>query len=128
MQKEGYQCKCAKTWQLKNISQVIIANIAIQLVNAITAFFLIGTNQASMAFKMLALVSVFGFGFQIYYLYLMISYINQLKNTNCSCVDDKFTRVMTYYAWTKVTFFAVMILGGVILAAALSMMKLTSPK
>ena len=127
MQKEGYQCKCAKTWHLKNISQVIIANIAIQLINAIAAFILMSHPSSSKGF-MIGLVGIIGLGIQIYYLYLMISYINQLKNTNCACVEDKFTNIMSYYAWAKVYFFMVVILAGIMFAVGISMMKMKSLK
>jgi len=101
----NYQCKCGQTWQIKRLTEIIFTIICIQLGVLIISFVmtLISNNTALMVIsKLLGLAMIGLFGLQIYYIYLMITYINDLKENKCLCVDETFTNTLFYYGWFKI--------------------------
>lgn len=101
----NYQCKCGQTWQIKRLTEIIFSIICIQLGVLIISFVmtLIGNNTALMIVsKLLGLGMIALLGLQIYYIYLMITYVNDLKQNKCLCVDETFTNTLFYYGWFKI--------------------------
>ena len=111
IQKPEYTCTCAKTSHVKKISQNIIIIIGLNLLVMI-GMFLLSTNYHPVFSPLVMLASLIGAGAQIHYIYLMITYINELKKTDCKCVDQNFMNTIYYYAWTRAF---LLVLGVIIL-------------
>ena len=123
MQKDEYPCNCAKTSHLKNISKIIIIMSALQLINLIISFTLTISKQVLMIIKVFSIVSLIIIGAELYYIYNMLSYLNNLNTVNCTCVDKNFTNVMYYYAWTKLVTFILMIILSILAFGLTTMQK-----
>ena len=115
IKRDDYQCKCGKTWQVNKISDMIIAIISISLVNLIIQLFLSSYPGNRMIISLMTLVSFVSFGIQIYYIYLMISYLNDLKKTNCKCVDTTLVDTMFYYSYGKIALMSIALIAFIVL-------------
>ncbi len=121
IQKPDYACTCAKTSHVKKISQNIIIIIGLNLL-VMVGMLLLSTEYHPVFSPLLVLVSLVGIGAQIHYIYLMITYLNELKKTDCKCVDQNFMNTIYYYAWTRVFLLAlsvVILIGALIVVAFL---------
>ena len=113
IKQNDYQCKCGQTWHVNNISNTIVTIISINLLVLILQLYLTGIDNKTQKMAMVsASVSIVSFSVQIYYLYLMISYLNNLKENKCECVDTTLTTTMFYYSYTRIT---LMIFGTLLL-------------
>jgi hypothetical protein len=102
IKKDDYECKCAKTEHVQKISNTIIVIISLQILLSIISL-LISSELLNSTLISLTIIPILGVvGVQIYYLYLMISYLNDLKKHNCTCVNKTVTDVLFYYAWGRV--------------------------
>ena len=99
--KPEYTCTCAKTYHVKSISQSIMIIIGLNFI-VLTSMFLLSSGYNKLFHPLLILLSFVGICVQVYYLYLMITYINELKKNNCECVDPTFVNTVYYYAWTRI--------------------------
>jgi hypothetical protein len=116
IKKDDYPCKCGQTTHVTNISNTIITLISISLIVLIIQLYLTGIdNKTILMAKISGLISLIAFGVQIYYLYIMISYLNKLKDSKCECVDQTLTNTMFYYAYTKIGIMAFSILFLIII-------------
>jgi hypothetical protein len=100
--KDNYQCKCAQTTHVSKISHTIITIIGLQLLVSIITFILMSGTFIPSIIGLLSLSMVVIAGIQIYYIYLMITYLSDLKKNNCTCVNKNVTDVLFYYAWARV--------------------------
>jgi hypothetical protein len=124
IKKENYQCKCGQTWQINKISDIIISVISIQLVNLIIQLYLTSQPKISIVISLMALLTLVSFGVQIYYIYLMFSYLNDLKKNDCKCVDKTLVNTLFYYSYFKVIMFIIgLIVGLIVLLSFFFMMK-----
>ena len=107
----NYACKCGQTWQLKQLSNTIFTIISLQfgLIGIMLILVLLQSMLTipNMTFIkiMTVLMVLIGFaliGLQIYYIYLMLTYLNDLKKNKCMCVDKTYTDTLFYYGWFKI--------------------------
>jgi hypothetical protein len=107
----NYACKCGQTWQLKQLSNTIFTIISLQL--GLIVIMLILTLLQSMLtvpnmtfikvmMLLMGLIALALMGLQIYYIYLMLTYVNDLKKNKCVCVDKTYTDTLFYYGWFKI--------------------------
>jgi hypothetical protein len=100
--KDNYECKCAQTYHVTKISQTIIIIIGLQLLLSIITFLLMTGTFVQSIMGLLSLLMIVVTGMQIYYIYLMITYLSDLKKNNCTCVNKNVTDVLFYYAWARI--------------------------
>ena len=107
----NYACKCGQTWQLKQLSNTIFTIISLQfgligimLILLLLQSMLTTPNMIFLKVMMvlIGLIALALMGLQIYYIYLMITYINDLKKNKCICVDKNYTDTLFYYGWFKI--------------------------
>ena len=107
----NYACKCGQTWQLKQLSNTIFTIISLQfgligimLILLLLQSMLTTPNMIFLKVMMvlIGLIALALMGLQIYYIYLMITYINDLKKNKCICVDKTYTDTLFYYGWFKI--------------------------
>jgi hypothetical protein len=108
IKQDNYQCKCAQTTHVSKISETIMIIIGLQLLVSIITFILMSGTFIPSIIGLLSLSMIVIAGMQIYYIYLMITYLSDLKKNNCTCVNTNVTDVLFYYAWARV---AALILG-----------------
>jgi hypothetical protein len=103
-------CTCANTWHTKRISNIIMIIIGVQVL--LLLMFMIFANQKSQRMQLVAsFFSLVLFGVHIYYAYVMVSYIMQLQNDKCSCLDSTFKTTFTVYAIVRVVMSVIAIIG-----------------
>lgn len=116
MNVDDYQCKCAVTSHVKKIINIIIAMIisglALLVIGIILAYYYMSSN---MMFVLLPIMlgGLFITGLQIYYSYLLITYVNTLVNTKCECVSNTFKNSLKTYGYFRIvisSFSALMLL------------------
>jgi hypothetical protein len=74
--------------------------------------FMIFANQKSKTMQLIsAFLSLVLFAVHIYYAYVMVSYIMQLQNDKCSCLDSTFKTTFTVYTIVRVVMSVVAIIG-----------------
>lgn len=110
IKQDNYQCKCAQTSHVSKISQTIIIIIGLQLLTSIITFVLMMGTFIPSIMGLLSLIMIVVTGMQIYYIYLMITYLSDLKKNNCTCVNTNVTDVLFYYAWTRI---ALLVMGAI---------------
>ena len=108
IKQDNYQCKCAQTYHVSKISETIIIIIGLQLLLSIITFILMVETFIPSIMGLLSLLMIVVTGMQIYYIYLMITYLSDLKKNNCTCVNKNVTDVLFYYAWARV---ALLVIG-----------------
>lgn len=105
IQKPGYKCQCGNTYQINRMSTVIITIISLNLFMMIMSLLmgiLVNRIPKLMMFAILVLcVFIASIVFQIYYIYLMITYVDDLKKDKCECVDKTFVDTLYYYGWGR---------------------------
>ncbi len=125
IQKPGYTCQCANTYQIKRISQTILTIISLNLlllvgmlmINILTKNNVSFTASIKMFSVIIMIISLCNIFLQAYYLYLMITYVNDLDNNKCSCVDQTFVSTVKYYSWTRLSVAVLSILMVVMILA-----------
>jgi hypothetical protein len=116
----NYQCKCGQTWQLKQLSDVIFTIISLQVSLIVIALILTSLNTISNMYVLKGLILFVGLiglalmGLQIYYIYLMITYVNDLKKNNCLCVDKTYSDTLFYYGWVKIIFTVLLFIMAIV--------------
>ena len=134
IQKPGYACQCGNTYQIKRISQTILTIIGLNLLLLITLFIIniLMSKQLYQSIKMISIlvmfISSFNICIQAYYLYLMITYVNDLDNQGCTCVNPNFVSTVRYYSWTRLSIAILSIIGVIIMIAVMSRNKPISIK
>jgi hypothetical protein len=114
LQDKSNTCSCANTWHTKRISNIIVIIIGVQVLLLI--MFMIFSNQKSQTMQLVAgFLSLGLFGVHIYYAYIMVSYIMQLQNDKCECLDSTFKTTFTIYAIVRVVMSVLAIIGLFIL-------------
>ena len=105
IQKPGYQCQCGNTYQVNRMSTTIITIISLNLfimIMSLLMSILVNRTPKLMVFAILVLfVFLASIIFQIYYIYLMITYVDDLKKHKCECVDKTFVDTVYYYGWGR---------------------------
>jgi uncharacterized membrane protein len=110
IQDKTNQCVCANTWHTKRITNVIMIIIGVQVL--LLLMFMIFANNKSKTMQLVAaFLSLVLFGVHIYYAYIMVSYIMQLQNDNCSCLDSTFKTTFTVYTFVRVVMSVLAIIG-----------------
>ncbi len=102
IKQDNYECKCAQTYHVRKISETIIIIIGLQLLISIITFILMTGTFIPSVIALLSLSMMVVAGMQIYYIYLMITYLSELKKNNCMCVNKNVTDVLFYYAWARI--------------------------
>lgn len=120
IKQDNYQCKCAQTYHVRKISETIMIIIGLQLLMAIIPFILMTGIFTQAMIGLLSLTMLVVSGMQIYYIYLMITYLSELKKNNCVCVNKNVTDVLFYYAWARI---AVLVLGVISVAMLMYIMR-----
>jgi hypothetical protein len=129
IQKPGYACQCGNTYQIKRISQTILTIIGLTLLLFISLFIIkiLMSKQLYQSIKILSIlimsISLFNIGLQAYYLYLMITYVYDLDNQGCTCVDPNFVSIVKYYSWTRLLVAIFSIISVIIILSVISRMK-----
>jgi hypothetical protein len=108
--KPEYKCTCAKTSHVKLISQSIMIIIGLNFI-VLTSMFLLSSTYHKIFHPLLIFLSFIGICVQVYYIYLMITYVNELKKNNCDCVNPTFVNTVYYYSWTRL----ILAVGGIIM-------------
>jgi hypothetical protein len=102
IQKDTYVCKCANTDYVKKISRKIEITVGIQLIIAFISIFVNININMNKNFVFLSSLPIVITSFvQIYYLSLLIDYLNDLKIHNCLCVDKRLTNLVFYYSYGR---------------------------
>ena len=99
------KCKCAQTWQLKELTNIILYVFILQRLILIISFiltFLVNDNLKMIVPKIIKFGMIFLLCMQLYYIYLMETYIKDLKTIKCSCVSETFTETLHYYGWLRI--------------------------
>lgn len=120
IKQDNYQCKCAQTFHVSKISETIMIIIGLQLLISIITFILMSGTFIPLIIGLLSLSMVVIAGMQIYYIYLMITYLRDLKKNNCMCVNKNVTDVLFYYAWARI---AALILGVITFIMVMYLMR-----
>jgi hypothetical protein len=123
--KDNYECKCAQTYHVSKISQTIIIIIGLQLLISIITFILMSGTFIPLIIGLFSLSMLVVTGMQIYYIYLMITYLSDLKKNNCTCVNTNVTDVLFYYAWARV---ALLVLGAIIFIMVMYIVRNIAPQ
>jgi hypothetical protein len=129
IQKPGYACQCGNTYQIKRISQTILTIIGLTLLLFISLFIIkiLMSKQLYQSIKILSIlimfISLFNIGLQAYYLYLMITYVYDLDNHGCTCVDSNFVSIVKYYSWTRLLIAIFSIISVIIILSVMSRTK-----
>jgi hypothetical protein len=104
IQKDTYVCKCANTDYVKKISRKIEITVGAQLIIAFILIFVnidININKNNSFILLSSIPILLTSIVQIYYLSLLINYIDDLKIHNCFCVDKKLTNLLFYYSYGR---------------------------
>ena len=116
MNVDNYQCKCAVTSHVKKIINIIIAMIisglALIVISMILFYYYMSSHNMALLLPIM-LGGLFVTGLQIYYSYLLITYVNTLVNTNCECVSNTFKNGLKTYGYFRIvisSFSALMVL------------------
>jgi uncharacterized protein YneF (UPF0154 family) len=117
---DNYECKCAQTYHVTKISQTIMIIIGLQLLISIITFVLMSGTFIPSIMGLLSLSMIVIAGMQIYYIYLMITYLKDLKKNNCTCVNKNITDVLFYYAWARV---AALVIGVITFIMVMYIMR-----
>jgi hypothetical protein len=120
IKQDNYECKCAQTYHVRKISETIIIIIGLQLLISIITFILMTGTFIPSVIALLSLSMMVVAGMQIYYIYLMITYLSELKKNNCMCVNKNVTDVLFYYAWARI---ATLVLGVITFIMAMYMIR-----
>ncbi len=120
IKQSNYQCKCAQTYHVSKISESILIIIGLQLLTSIITFVLMSGTFAPSVIALLSLIMLAAAGMQIYYIYLMITYLSDLKKNNCTCVNKNLTDVLFYYAWARI---AALVLGTITFIMVMYLMR-----
>ncbi len=114
IQDKTNQCSCANTWHTQRITNVIMIIIGIQILLLI--MFMIFANQKTPTMQLVAaFLTLVLFGVHIYYAYVMVSYIMQLQQDKCMCLDSTFKTTFTVYTIVRVIMAVIAIIGLFIL-------------
>lgn len=120
---DNYACKCGQTWQLKQLSNTIFTIISLQfgLIGIMLILTLLQSmltipnmNVLKIMMVLMGLIGLALMGLQIYYIYLMITYVNDLKKNKCMCVDKNYTDTLFYYGWFKITLTVLLVVLGIV--------------
>jgi chromate transport protein ChrA len=122
---DNYECKCAQTSHVSKISQTIIIIIGLQLLMSIISFILMTGTFVPSIMGLVSLIMIVVTGMQIYYIYLMITYLRDLKKNNCTCVNTNVTDVLFYYAWARV---ALLVLGVITFIMVMYIVRNIAPQ
>lgn len=99
--KDTYQCKCAQTSHVKKISDAIIVIIGMQLLVSLMTFVVISGKKHPIIRLFTILPVLVSLLVKMYYIYLMFTYLDDLKTNKCMCVDKKVTDTVFYYSWAR---------------------------
>ena len=126
----NYACKCGQTWQLKQLTNIIFSIISLQfgligimLILVLLQSMLTAPNMTFLKVMMvlMGLIALALMGLQIYYIYLMITYVDDLKKNKCMCVDKTYTDTLFYYGWFKIVLIVLLIFISIINAVQMKM-------
>ena len=102
---DDYPCKCAVTSHVKKIINIIIAMIisglALFVITMILVYYYMASNMMAVLLPIM-LGGLFVTGLQIYYSYLLITYVNTLVNTKCECVSNNFKNGLKVYGYFRI--------------------------
>jgi hypothetical protein len=105
MNVDNYPCKCAVTSQVKKIINIIIAMIvsglALLVIDMVLFYYYMSSHNMALLLPVM-LGGLFVTGIQIYYSYLLITYVNTLVNTNCECVSSTFKNGLKTYGYFRI--------------------------
>jgi len=105
IQQPGYKCQCANTYKINRISSTIITiislNLFIMLITLLMNTLVKRKPKVMIVLVLFLFIIVALFALQIYYIYLMITYVDDLKEHKCECVDKTFVNTVYYYGWGR---------------------------
>ncbi len=105
MNVDDYPCKCAITSHVKKIINIIIAMIisglALLVIGLTLAYYYMSSNIMFVLLPIM-LGGLFVTGLQIYYSYLLITYVNTLVDTKCECVSSTFKNSIKTYGYFRI--------------------------
>ncbi len=105
MNVDDYPCKCAITSHVKKIINIVIAMIisglALLVIGMILFYYYLSTHNIVLLLPVI-LGGLFVTGLQIYYSYLLITYVNTLVNNKCDCVSSTFKNSLKTYGYFRI--------------------------
>lgn len=101
---EQSKCVCAKACEVAPIKNLIYLNIATISFNTLIVLFNVKNVNILMLSGLLGMISIF---YAPYLYYLLITYLSNLKNINCSCAINQQYTFIYVYTIISVVFYAI---------------------